>query len=294
MKKVITLTAFILAFVSILASNTPTKNELKALKQMNLKSYSEAEEKLIDNLKIYRTDNENAEIHMSRHGRYNDGGYVVPEIAFTKSDVLLGYGIADDPSFEIEYSKKYNKPSYGFDCGVQSTPANSPNFIFLSECIDSAKYLYKNQQASNNISSFSEQINRLKLNNKKLFIKMDIEGAEYQAFEDIKNYHQNITGIVLEIHFIDRLSTLKALKLLEDLNKHFYLIHIHGNNCINYHLNSPKINGKMPRILELTFINKNLTNFVWNTAGSINSPAPIDMPNCKERPEAYFSIIYNK
>ncbi len=77
-------------------------------------------ENLVDQLLVYDVyDFDNKKVKLNRHGRAGDGGYVVPELAFEKADVLLGYGIADDISFEESFATIYNKPSFGFDCGVK-------------------------------------------------------------------------------------------------------------------------------------------------------------------------------
>ena len=277
-----------IVFIIILAPEFTTEDHTVLLNKLNVESFSEAEDELIKNLKVYKINTP-----LFRNGKENDGGYVVPEIAFIESEALLGYGIADDPSFEIAYSKKYKKPSYGFDCGVQNVVSSTPEFHFISECIGSSKHLYPSQHDSGNTSSFSEQIKKLHLENKKIFIKMDIEGAEYQAFEDIFNHHEQVTGIVLEIHFENKLRTLNALGLLRNLNKNFYLIHIHGNNCVGSEISSGKIKGSMPRVIELTFINKSLVKVEPFELSTFSSPTVIDMPNCPYWNEKKFQINFH-
>ena len=120
-------------------------------------------------LKIYSVSDDNGPLKFIRLGKEYDGGYVVPEKALVEADVLMGYGISDDPSFENDFSIKYNKPSYGFDCGVPSAKAQSKLFTFKSECIANDSFVYNNQKSSMKVSSFSEQLNSLGINNKKVF-----------------------------------------------------------------------------------------------------------------------------
>ena len=72
---------------------------------------------LVKHLSVYSAYDQNGPLILKRVGRDYDGGYVVAEKSLQKADALLGYGIADDPSFEEAFSNLYKKPSYGFDGG---------------------------------------------------------------------------------------------------------------------------------------------------------------------------------
>ncbi|MES2608472.1 MAG: FkbM family methyltransferase [Pseudomonadota bacterium] len=247
-------------------------------------------EDLVLKLKVYTVFDQSGPIQLVRHGRPGDGGYVVPRVAFEKADVLLGYGIADDISFEETFSTLYKKPSFGFDCGVESILINNKLCTFISECIANDSNVYVQQKSSGKFSTFPDQLKKFGIENKKIFIKMDIEGAEYAAFEGMQNYFANITGIVLEIHFVHDDQVALANKLLEKLLKYFYLVHLHANICTLNTFKTKYSNGEVSRVLELTFINKNL---VTNAALSENQsyPLPIDMENCPTYPLSKFEIL---
>ncbi|MDP5370014.1 MAG: hypothetical protein NWR39_00350, partial [Pseudomonadota bacterium] len=171
---------------AIIDQNALDKNEI----------VKQALEELVLKLKVYTVYDQNGLIQLIRHGRPSDGGYVVPKVAFEKADVLLGYGIADDISFEESFSALYQKPSFGFDCGVTNIQINNNLCTFIPECIENDGNVYAHQKSSGKVSTFSAQLKRLQIENKKLFIKMDIEGAEFAAFEGIQDSFANITGIV--------------------------------------------------------------------------------------------------
>jgi hypothetical protein len=250
---------------------------------------SKLQKDFLKTFKVYNvTDLDGSEVRFIRHGKNNDGGYVVPEKLLQQSDVLMGYGIADDISFEEYFSDIYKKPSFGFDCGVDKIKITNPLVKFIPECIGTDKFLYQKQSSSLKISSFSSHLNVLDLKDKNIFIKMDIEGAEYEeaVFSDILMHSKQITGIVLEIHWLNKKEYLNsAVNLVKKINQKFYLIRLHGNN---YGRPFRIRNKKYPSVLELTFINKNLTQDA--NIKKYCAPDEFDMPNRKDKPDHKFCI----
>lgn len=270
--------------------NAKTRASSEKLERIENFLYLPLNEILVSHLKVYDVKDENGPIELIRHGKNNDGGYIVATKSLNQADILLGYGIADDNSFENDFSLKYNKPSFGFDCGVSNSEGKSKLFTFISECIDSDSSLYGNQKSSNNVSSFSSQIEKLKLQDKKLFIKMDIEGAEYEAFKDILKYSKNITGITLEIHLGDGVIIQKAINLLKKLSDDFILIHVHGNNGGKAYFTTTNLLGVLPNIFQVTFINKSL---ITSSTLSENQshPREIDQPDNPNKSDLKFKIL---
>lgn len=244
---------------------------------------------LVPHLKTYTVYDEQGQIPLKRIGRDYDGGYVVAEKSLESADALLGYGISDDPSFEEAFSDLYKKHSYGFDGGVASVRSKNKLFTFFRECISSDQFLYGNQTSSGKVSTFGQQLNRLGLKDKKVFIKMDIEGAEYEAFPDILPYADHITGIAVELHFRSLDALRKAVGLLKELDKSFLLIHVHGNNAAKT-FSTKGMSGKIPYTLELAYINKNLVTR-FEVAQNQKHPQPIDMPNIPSRSDSKFEIL---
>jgi len=251
--------------------------------------YQNTFDKIAARLVVYDAKMNNIPLEFIRLGRNNDGGYVVPIAALESADALMGYGIADDISFERDFSQRFDKLSFGFDCGVQNIKTDDSRCHFCSECIGTSKYLYKDQTSSGHISSFSEQLQRLKLTNKKVFIKMDIEGAEFDVMDDILKHMGNVTGMVLEIH-IPHGNPEKVLKTLSALNRHLVLVHLHGNNYSDSYFDTKYSSEPIPKVLELTYINKNLLSF-YEISKNQKHPKPIDQPSCPTLPECEFEII---
>ena len=237
---------------------------------------------IVSLLKVYEAYKNKEPIELRRIGKMNDGGYVTPEIAIQQADAVLGYGIADDISFEEAASTLYNKPSWGFDgtCPALATQHALCHFVPL--CIGN--------KPSERYATFDEQLEMFDLKDKKLFIKMDIEGAEYDALPDVLKRSQNITGIVLEIHFWDQPTIDKALTLLKMLQEEFLLLHVHGNNMCQDCFVTKNSTGKLTRVLELTYINKRYVDD-YSIALDQTHPTPLDMPNSPHLPDVQFLVL---
>ena len=65
-------------------------------------------------------------------------------------------------------------------------------------------------------------------NKKDIFLKIDIEGAEYRILEDILNIESDLVGMIIEFHDVD-LHIKRIENFIKNL-KFLKLIHIHPNN----------------------------------------------------------------
>lgn len=218
-----------------------------------------------------------------RIGRANDGGYVIPKKVFSISDGLLSYGINKDWSFEKDFWKKNpNAIIHCYDHNVSflklifftiKSLLLSVVRLFLLDrkrfvkefsgifVIPDYFYFFKNNRVyfKNRIWFNNEQNSKtiedtlIEIHSsgaKSIFLKMDIETAEYKVLEDIFKTQNHICGMAIEFHKIDEYS--KEFNLLIDkILEKFYIVHAHGNNY-------GKLFGKnnFPSIIELTFINK--------------------------------------
>jgi len=249
-------------------------------------------EEFVSHLKIYDTYNQDKPIELIRIGKDFDGGYIVPKISLEKSDALIGYGIRDDISFEEAYSNLYNKESYGFDCDAKQLNIQNKLTHLIKECIATDKFL-ENTNAlidKSKISSFSQQLSNLSLKEKNIFIKMDIEGAEFEALPDVLKFSKNITGIAIEIHFWrDASDFKKAIELLKLIEQDFILVHLHASNCRNSGFYTKNSTGPISRTLEFSFINKNLVQ-KYQISKNQTHPSDMDMTICPTIEDLPFTI----
>lgn len=219
--------------------------------------------KNLELLKVYNFDKK------IRLGANQDGGYVIGDID-EKYDCYISAGISYEESFSRDFLNKYtylNKNNcYAYDGTIDNYPYQyTKNILFIKKNINSYN--------DNNNSNLFFLIN----NYNNIFLKMDIEGYEYEWLLHIDENNLNkFKQIVIEFHGINgnnwNYHYNDKIKCLKKLSKTHYLIHVHGNNYSHAIYN-------IPDIIELTYINKNY----FNSIPELNThPLPIanlDFPN---------------
>ncbi len=206
-------------------------------------------------------------IQKIRLGRDNDGGYIVFNHNLDKLDGIYSYGINDDVSFDLDFTKYSNSNIYMYDHTIDSLPQIHSSFIFTKEA-----------------GSVNNIITHIQTNNpdsNKLFLKMDIEGCEWELLDKLdEKYLNQFEQLVIEFHniqfiqneFFTHLDITPEIveRVFKKLNRYFYMGHIHGNNHA--------LLGELPNVVECTYIRKDL---IPNPKiETIQYPiAGLDMPN---------------
>ena len=205
--------------------------------------------KIFDELLVsVRRDN------LLRFGNKNDGGYVID--VSSKYDNLLSFGIAQDISFELDFVDHYPESKlFCYDPSIEGLPGDLKNANFFK--IGIAKKTTKNYKTLDDILK-TQKINKSVTN----FIKMDIEGYEWEVIEHSFDDLISFDNLVMEIHFYERPPKLiflfpftlyKRLKLIRKLKNHFDIYNVHFNN-------GPRIikysNFNFPECVEVSFLNK--------------------------------------
>lgn len=197
-----------------------------------------------------------------RIGRDNDGGYVICKIPDCKYDCLLSAGICDDISFEENFLQKVQKvPCIAFDGTVDGLPQPNDSIQFVKKNIDR-----KESDILTNLHSYFENFSNV-------FVKMDIEGAEYKWIQSLKQNHlDSIQQFTIEIHYPFK----EGYEFLfEKLNSTHALLHLHANCAGGVHT----IEGKnYPGLLECTYVHRKWIQHPL----SLNTdalPGPLDQTN---------------
>ena len=199
-----------------------------------------------------------------RVGSDHDGGYLVDPKSIEQSNALIALGIGRNWSFEKDFLERKSVRIHAYDYSIGlgywikhflkrvlavligrfSAPFDAVK-LFLEFKIffkDSAVlYLEKVGTAPGCDTNLKKALD--KLDRAPLFLKVDIEGYEYQILEEIIRCKDDLTGLVIEFH-----SVSDNIEKIEDfINKiGITLIHIHPNN------NRLDEEGD-PKAIELTF-----------------------------------------
>ena len=208
----------------------------------NIKTFS------INDLIVYKTD-----FKKTRIGRNSDGGYVILDIPSIEYDMLISGGISNDDSFEHDFIKKYKNVSCeAFNYSVDDLPNPSEKIHFNKKFIGII-----NNDKYTNLEFYMKKYNNI-------FLKLDIEGSEHKWFDYLNETQlNNISQMVVEFHYYPNIK--KNFKYFSKINKHFYLIHLHANNCRTKNNVSGlfKYNeNNIPWVFECTFVNKRYINNV--------------------------------
>lgn len=209
----------------------------------------------------------------------SDIGYVIADLGLPY-DCYISAGVSDEESFSRDFINRYKIPkarNFAFDGTISDYPWN-----YTTEIQYIRKSIGGNETETH--TNLHDLIDKHRL----IFLKMDIEGGEYEWFDSLtESQLSKFAQIVIEFHGITSDSWGRSyadkVRTLEKLSHTHYIIHSHGNN----HRNAV---NRIPDVIELTYVNKNL----FSTPLSLNRselPDPaLDRPNYPGRPDHYLGF----
>jgi FkbM family methyltransferase len=236
-----------------------------------------------------------------RVGGHNDGGYIIPRAALKETEVLLSLGVNEDWSFDADFLRINPKAIvHAYDPTISDRHFKKQiikRFIYLCCAKSSIKDViaavrlrssYKRffnglarhyeERVHNRIdtakdATFESMFRRAE--NKKSFVKMDIEGSEYRVIDALVKYSSRVIGIVIEFHDTEPLRAVFCTAV-KKLQEHYDIVHIHGNNW------APVGFDGFPEVVEITFLRKGF----HGTVGAKRRILPLeklDEPNDPKR-----------
>lgn len=192
-----------------------------------------------------------------RLGGRMDGGYIVPQRAINHAQGLLSFGLGDDFTFDRDWHQlKPTDPIQMYDASVTGDSIRIGVNTHVRGTIDiKAEYREFFQGNVQHIPEFITPDNFVRaldgMGVDQIFIKMDIEGAEYPLIDLFVKHHERIVGIAMEWHHCVKRSS-QWQNAVEQLNKYYDIVHAHGNNHVQH--DSDNIFGCM----ELTHVRRDL------------------------------------
>lgn len=221
----------------------------------------------------------NVHFPKKRIGPPEDGGYVMPEIVLERCSAVFTYGVGNEIRYEKEFSETYHKPAYLFDHTVDLPSKLGDNLHFFKEGLGTG----------DNCKDFTEHYSSLNIEGP-VFLKIDIEGGEYDYFlnANVEEISNKTLGLSLEVHWIDdSRNREKFIKMMDRITPYYTLCHIHGNNWGELW----EYQGcQIPKVLELSFINKSLVIVEEDDLQSYPIEG-LDMPNNPNKPDYKLAFI---
>ena len=222
---------------------------------------------------------------LMRVGRPYDGGYVVPRSALMAADHMISIGINDDWSFE-RASAALN-PALRL-VGVDATTTawyvvrrglrfrveyllaylagRRAKREFLKTRMPSvfefrrfwAQHTLIPKMLSRHASATTVRLQDLMTTapangaQPRVFLKIDIEGAEYALMEDIVSAVPRLTGLAMELHDLPA-HREQVTRLFAALRPHLVLVHLHANTYDGVDRDTA-----LPKVIEATWLARSL------------------------------------
>lgn len=160
-----------------------------------------------------------------RFGSANDGGYLMCENLIEPLDTGYSYGVGTNDDWGCEVSRRYHVPVHEYDCFDPARPTcDGGRFVFHNECVGNRT----GNRASHFFDTLENQINKNGDTGRRMIIKMDIEGGEWESLLAAPDeLLASIPQLAMEMHGFDDPRILEALRKLK---RNFYLVNLHFNN----------------------------------------------------------------
>jgi hypothetical protein len=213
--------------------------------------------------------------NLMRMGRNYDGGYIMVD-DFGKCEAAYSFGIADDVSWDLDVAKR-GIDVFLYDHTIETLPIQDKRFHFFRTGICGTSGEGKNLKTLQEILTENGHIA-----SKNLILKIDVEGAEWNAFEKTSSeIIDNFAQIAVEFHSVNKVDDKdkwdQMLHVFEKLNSTHQVVHVHANNFGSFDI----IGGiPFPNTWEVTYLRRRGNEF---TKSEKCYPVKnLDMPNNPE------------
>lgn len=162
---------------------------------------------------------------LKRYGGAHDGGYLMCENLAARVQSAYSYGIGTEDAWGCDVARQFGVPIHQYDCFTDDRPAcDGGVFIFHDECVGPTA----EARDGRTFDSIAAHVARNGDTRKRLLVKIDVEGAEWDALmatpDDVLD---RIVQMPMEFHGTNE---VKFVELVRRLKRKFYLVNLHFNN----------------------------------------------------------------
>ena len=203
-----------------------------------------------------------------RVGKRHDGGYIMLN-DFREEYIAYSFGIGGEASWD-QWMAECGIHVDCYDHTIKQLPYNHAGVTFHKIGISGVDHI---DESLLSMTSILHENGHEKKDN--LILKMDVEGAEWDFINSVSSDVLNqFLQITLELHDLTSIEySEKVVSALEKINKTHQVVWVHANNNGGVEQANDIV---MPRLLEITYANKNKYMF---DVTSYNCPLDIDDPN---------------
>lgn len=214
-----------------------------------------------------------------RLGARGDGGYVIATSSLNESRGLISLGLAGEWSFDSDFLARHPTIRYlaadrgsGFLvftlASIRALVSFPPRlqtswglirvalrFLWLVRPFPTfsrrrfVRRWVRSRVTDNKRDVSLQECFRNFPSREAVFLKMDIEGGEYELLPEIiaslKSGQRNYSGMCIEFHEINSREK-EFLHLITELQSKFRIVHLHANNCVD-------LVGDFPDVIEVSF-----------------------------------------
>ena len=170
---------------------------------------------------------------LERFGEAHDGGYLMCANLLDAVQSGYSYGISGYDKWGCDISSRLDVPLHQYDCFDTTQPAcPTGQTVFHAECVGNTS----KTELGRSFDTIPNQIARNGDGAKRIVLKIDVEGAEWDSFaatpDDVL---QRIDQLAVEFHWVrdekqQWVQDEQYVRVVSRLKKFFHVAHIHYNN----------------------------------------------------------------
>lgn len=167
-----------------------------------------------------------ANCELERFGEERDGGYLMCGNLLGEVEAGYSYGISGYDGWGCDISTRLNVRVHQYDCfDTRSTSCPAGDLAFHAECVAGSPFVDDEQRRFNTLE---QQFARNGDSIRRLVVKMDVEGAEWDALAALPGEAlARIDQLVVEFHHVDQ---ERFVDVMRRLKEHFHIANLHFNN----------------------------------------------------------------